>query len=137
MGKADQESAPGGALSSYTRIMTSTVRLLAYAAFLLALFSVLHLIVGQFLADKEAVMGATVAMIATGAAAVAIAGRRIASLSDRWTAATENWMNACSVQIESGIEALSSQGLRTAVIVAAALSLFLELVLIRWEAGLF
>ena len=97
MGKADQESAPGGALSSYTRIMTSTVRLLAYGAILLALFSAFHLIVGQFFADTEAVMGATIAMVATGAAAVAIAGGRIASLSDRWTAATESWMNACSI----------------------------------------
>ena len=117
--------------------MTSTVRLLAYAAILLAFFSAFHMIVGQFFADTEAVMGATIAMVATGAAAVAIAGGRIASLSDRWTAVTESWMNACSIQIESGIDALSSRGLRAAVIVAAGLSLFLELVLIRWEAGLF
>ena len=117
--------------------MTSTVRLFAYAAILLALFSAFHLIISQFFADTEAVMGATIAMIAAGAGAVAIAGGRIASLSDRWTAATESWMNACSVQIESGIEALSPRGLRAAVIVAAGLSLFLELVLIRWEAGLF
>jgi len=117
--------------------MASTVRLLAYAAFVLALFSVFHLVFSPFLAGAAAINAAAIAMIAVGAVAVFIAGGRIASLSDRWSAATETWMNACSVQIESGIEALSSRGLRAAVIMTAGLSLFLELVLIRWEAGLF
>jgi len=117
--------------------MASTVRLLAYTAFVLALFSVFHLVFSPFLAATAAINAAAIAMIAAGAAAVVIAGGRIASISDRWSAATETWMNACSVQIESGIEALSSRGLRAAVIMTAGLSLFLELVLIRWEAGLF
>jgi hypothetical protein len=124
-------------LSSYIKIMASTVRLLAYATVLLTLFSAFHLLLSPFLSGKALVVAAVMAMLAIAVAAVAIAGKHIAALSARWTEAAESWMQASSVQIEGRIESLSPKSVRMAVAVTAGLSLFLELVLIRWEAGLF
>ena len=124
-------------MPSYIKIMASTVRLLAHAAVLLALFAGFRLIFSPFMYGRIASSAATIAMLMVAIASVAFAGKRIAALSARWTGATEEWMQTSSEQIESWFESLSPKSVRAAVAVTAGLSLFLELVLIRWEAGLF
>ena len=138
MRKPDQESGPEDALSSYTKIMASTGQLLIFAALLLGVFSAFDLLFGQIFADSVWVISsATLSMLAVALTAIVIAGDRLPAFSNRCAAQIESWMNSCSAEIENWINGLSPSHLRTAVIVTAGLSLFLELVLIRWEAGLF
>jgi SAM-dependent methyltransferase len=55
----------------------------------------------------------------------------------KWAAAVESWTGACAEEIEAATDEASHRKLQTAVTVIAGLTLFLELVLIRWESGFF
>lgn len=55
----------------------------------------------------------------------------------RWIMLVEGWTGTCSKEIEGWMNAAGAKKLRLAVAVIAGLTLFLELVLIRWESGFF
>jgi spermidine synthase len=49
----------------------------------------------------------------------------------------ERWVGACSDEVAAWLDRASPAALRRALVLFAGLSLFLELVLIRWESGFF
>jgi spermidine synthase len=55
----------------------------------------------------------------------------------RWNRPLEKWLAACAGEIEPLANKASPRAIRTGIAVTAALTLFLELVLIRWEASIF
>jgi len=125
-------------LSSYTRIMTSTGQLLAIAAFFLGLFSLFQFVYHSVLADRTIVLFAAAgSMLGVGLAMRLIFRDRLAATLQRQGDSIESLLNASSAEITHWRDSASPRTLRTALITVAGLSLFLELVLIRWEAGLF
>src|SRR5690348_14831535 len=122
------------ALSSYTNIMTSTVRVLASVAILLGAYTALSFLYGLFISNHTVVVSsAAVSMLVAALAAVKLGDRQLSALTLR----IETWMDTCSTEIGNWVENASPSVLRSSVIATAGLSLFLELILIRWEAGLF
>jgi spermidine synthase len=138
MRERTQESGPENALSSYTKIMTSTAQLLAFTGLMLGTFSSFNFLYGQFFSNgAAAIYAAVISMLVAGVAAVMLVGGRLSALSTHWIANIESWMESCSAEIDSWTDSASPRALRASVIITAGLSLFLELVLIRWEAGIF
>jgi spermidine synthase len=118
--------------------MVSTARLLTFVIFLFGTFALFDIFYALLFSNAMFVRTlAAVSMFAAGLAAGAIAGDRVSMLMVRWGAGIEAWMNSCSAELQEWVDSASPQLLRTSVIVVAGLSLFLELVLIRWEAGIF
>jgi spermidine synthase len=129
------EEAP---LSSYTKIMAATVKLLALVGFLLGTVSIFNLLYSEFVSnEKLAVTLASISMLVVALAAARIAGDRVAALSVRWLAKIDAWIDLCSTEIGEWSDSAPISVLRFSVIATAALTLFLELVLIRWESGIF
>ena len=125
-------------MSSYTRIVVATAKLLTFIGFLLGSFSIFAFLYNKlFTNEKLAGLSATISMLVVGLAVAWIAGGRISNLSTRWLAKIEPWMDSCALEIEEWSAKASLPTLRVSLIVTAALSLFLELVLIRWESGVF
>jgi spermidine synthase len=118
--------------------MVSTARLLTFVIFLFGTYAVFNVFYAQLFSGTTVIRTlAAVSMFVTGLATGAIAGDRISILMVRCGAWIEAWMNSCSAELQAWADSASPQLLRNSVIVAAGLSLFLELVLIRWEAGIF
>jgi spermidine synthase len=92
---------------------------------------------GLFSNDKLALLLAAGSMPIVGLAIAWIAGDRLAILSGHWLAEIESWMDLSSAEIGEWSANASLSTLRTSVIVTAAMTLFMELVLIRWESGIF
>ena len=111
--------------------------MLAFVMFLLGSFAFFDFVYGKLFANTLAILLAATSMFAFGLAAAVIVGNRISALSARWAAGIESWMNSCSAEITEWSDCAQPKMLCVSVIVTAALSLFLELVLIRWEAGIF
>jgi spermidine synthase len=136
--KLDQGSVQGKAVSSYPKIITSTAQLLAVTASFLGIYALFQLFYSRLGLDHTvAVCAAAISMLMTGAALSKLAGDRLSALLKRQVMAVETWMDACSAEVASWSDNASPQMLRASLITAAGLSLFLELVLIRWEASLF
>ncbi|MEO7054419.1 MAG: hypothetical protein ABI191_05555, partial [Rhizomicrobium sp.] len=125
-------------MSSYVRIVTATIeRLITYAC-LAGLFALFYdLAAAAFSAKSEKVAAAMVASFAVALLADRFLRARLAPLWKRWVGHVESWMNASSAEIAAWANECGPASLRSTLIIAAALSLFLELVLIRWESGLF
>jgi spermidine synthase len=125
-------------LPPYIKIMATTVRLTAFIGLLLGSFAVFHLVYIRFLPDPAlSVTTSAISMLVLGLAVAVLAGRRLEALSARWLAQTDSWMNRCSAEIGEWVDNSPLSALPISVMVTAALSLFLELVLIRWESGIF
>jgi spermidine synthase len=125
-------------LSPYVRIATAIAgRLALYAAFL-GLFALFYAVASSFLSTTiEKGVAAMVASFALALIMDRFWRARITLWWTRWLAGVEAWMNASSVEIAAWAHGCQPTSLRYSLIAAAALSLFLELVLIRWESGLF
>src|ERR1035441_4801049 len=118
--------------------MVATAKLLTFIGFLLGSFSTFALLYNKLFANETlAGLSAAISMLVVGLAVAWIAGGRISNLSTRWLAKIEPWMDSCALEIEEWSANASLPTLRVSLIVTAALSLFLELVLIRWESGVF
>ena len=118
--------------------MVATAKLLTFIGFLLGSFSTFALLYNKlFTNEKLAGLSAAISMLVVGLAVAWIAGGRISHLSTRWLAKIEPWMESCALEIQEWSANASLPTLRVSLIVTAALSLFLELVLIRWESGVF
>jgi spermidine synthase len=125
-------------LSSYAKILAATAKLLALVSFLLGTVSIFNLLYSQFTSnEKLAVTLASISMLAVALAAAFTAGDRIAAFFVGLAAKIDAWMDSCTAEIDEWSDNASPSVLRITVIVIAALSLFLELVLIRWESGIF
>lgn len=125
-------------MSSYVKMMTTAIRLSAFASILLGSFFILNLLCGLFFSDAaRAMIWASILMLVVGLAVACIARNRLAGLSNRWVAKTETWLESCSAEITEWVDRIPLSSLRLTVIATAALTLFLELVLIRWESGIF
>ena len=125
-------------MSSYVRIATLTAgRLILYSA-LLGLFALCYSATFRFFStDLLKDVTAAVATLVVAVSLDRLLRARIGNLWARWTAQIEAWMNASSAEIAAWADESPPQSLRVWLMAAAALSLFLELVLIRWESGLF
>ena len=118
--------------------MTATVRLLALAGLLYAASPLFRLINAYMLVSAvPANLVAPIAMISAGVFAAWLVGGAPAPRIKRAIAWTDDWLNACSAEIRDWTDKAPPSALRVIVIGAAGLSLFLELLLIRWESGVF
>ena len=118
--------------------MVATAKLLSFVGFLLGSFSTFAFLYNKLFANETlAYLAASVSMFVAGLAVAWIAGGRISAISAQWLAKIEPWMDSCALEIEQWSARASLPALRASLIVTAALSLFLELVLIRWESGVF
>ena len=128
----------GRAVSPYARLMAATVQLLALACLLYAALSLFRLLNAHLFAGAvPASLVAPIAMISAGVFAAWLIGGAPAPRIKRAIAWTDGWLNACSAEIRDWTDKASPAALRLMVIGAAGLSLFLELLLIRWESGIF
>ena len=125
-------------MSSYAKTVAATVKLVIFVGFLLGSFAIFGRLYTQFVSDEKlAAILAAVSMLVFAFACACVAGTRIAALAVRWLAQSEAWMDSCSAEITQWIDGASPWTVRVSVITTAALTLFLELVLIRWESGIF
>ena len=118
--------------------MAATVQLLALAGLLYATLSLFHLLNAHLLAGAvPANRVAPIALISAGVFAAWLIGGAPAPGIKLAIAWTDDWLNACSAEIRDWTDKAPPSALRLMVIGAAGLSLFLELLLIRWESGVF
>ena len=118
--------------------MATTVQLLALTGLLYAALSLFQLLNAHLLAGAvPANLIAPIAMISAGLFAAWLIGGAPAPGIKRAIAWTDEWLNACSAEIRDWTEKSPPPAIRLMVISAAGLSLFLELLLIRWESGVF
>jgi spermidine synthase len=122
-------------LSPYARIMASTVQLLALAGALLASLPFCSFLNGILLdgAIPSNVL-APIAMVPVGLLAAWLVGRPWIKQA---TSRVDAWMTACSAEIRDWTDNAPVRTVPLLVIAAAGLSLFLELLIIRWEASIF
>ncbi|HEX4637174.1 MAG TPA: hypothetical protein VH189_13385, partial [Rhizomicrobium sp.] len=80
---------------------------------------------------------APVAMLPIGLLAAWLVGGTPAFRIKRAIYGIDAWMNACSQEIRNWTDTASPKTVQVLVVAAAGLSLFLELLLIRWESGVF
>jgi len=121
--------------SPYVRIMASTVQLLALAGALLvslSFFSFLNRVLLAGAISKDLL--APISMIAAGLAAAWLVGRPHLKQA---VSRIDAWMTSCSAEIRDWTDRAPVRAIQLLVIAAAALSLFLELLIIRWEASIF
>jgi spermidine synthase len=118
--------------------MASTLQLLALSGSLFASLSIFNFLNREILADKiPAGVLAAISMIPIGLLAAWLVGGPHAARIKRTISQVDSWMNSCSVEIGDWTDKAPMQVVQSLVVAAAGLSLFLELVLIRWEAGVF
>ena len=125
-------------LSSYVKIVTAIAGRLALYACLIGLFTLFYAAASGFLSTRlEKAAAAAVVSFVIALAVDRFCPARITNLWTQARARVEAWMNQSSGEIGAWIDACRPTSLRFALVAAAGLSLFLELVLIRWESGLF
>ena len=125
-------------MTSYVR-MTAAIagRLMVYTA-LAGTFALFYNVAAPFLSPT--MQRAAVAAVASFLIAVVVDRLYRARISAAWTrgvARAEALLNGSSAEADAWILACEPTALRISLVAAAGLSLFLELVLIRWESGLF
>ncbi|MGZ5920696.1 MAG: spermine/spermidine synthase domain-containing protein [Rhizomicrobium sp.] len=102
------------------------------------MFTLFYAAASGFLSTiMEKAAAAAVASFVIALAVDRLCRARIAILWTQGVARVETWINESSAEIVAWIDACQPTALRFALVAAAGLSLFLELVLIRWESGLF
>jgi len=118
--------------------MAATAKVLAFLLCLFSSLSIFGFLNTALLSGKLSPgLLAPLSMIPVGLlAAWAIGGSRAARIEQAVTR-VDGWMNTCSAEIRDWIDKVPNRAVAALVIASAGLSLFLELVLIRWEAGVF
>lgn len=122
-------------VSPYARIMASTVQLLALAGAMLASLSFFGFLNRILLAGAVSSNLLTpIAMVPVGLLAGWLAG---GSRLKQAVSQIDTWMTFCSAEIQDWTDKAPLRTVQLLVVAAAGLSLFLELLIIRWEASIF
>lgn len=125
-------------VSPYARVMASTVQILALAGALWASLSFFRFLNSALLdgALSSNVL-APISMVPVGLLAAWLVGGSCAAYITQAISQVDAWMTACSAEIRDWTDTAPMRTVPVLVAIAAGLSLFLELLIIRWEAGIF